>query len=110
VAVVTCGEGSGVGQPSFSGVIEVAGDGVAAHGAHGISTTCTPASGEPLASSTTVPDALVTAGVVEGVGAFIAGGCAPPPPPPQAASAATIPMVLAIARTFMVPTPPIVPR
>ncbi len=93
--VVACGDGSGVGHPSDSGVIDVEGDGVAPQGAHGISFTVTPASGVPLASLTSVPVALVVEGVCVGVlvgcvvGGLVAGaGPGPPPPPPHAASAA----------------------
>jgi hypothetical protein len=110
-AVVTCGDGSGVGQPSFSGVIDVAGDGVAAHDAHGISLTATPASGAPVLSSTRMPPAFV----VELVGVGVpmtdvkpGGGVVPLlPPPPQAASAAAMPSALAIKRKPMLPTPPV---
>jgi hypothetical protein len=71
-AVVTCGEGNGVGHPSLSGVIDVAGDGVGPHGAHGMSFTATLASGAPLPSSTTVPLAFVVGGVAVGVDPVVA--------------------------------------
>jgi hypothetical protein len=110
--VVACGDGNGVGHPSFSGVIDVAGCGVGPHGAHGINFTATPGSGLPVPSSTTVPLAFVVVDTGVGVVTFIAGGTVPPvlPPPPHAASAAEITTVLAIKRKFMAPTPPLVPR
>ena len=111
-AVVTCGEGNGVGQPSLSGVIAVAGNGVAPHGAHGISFTATPASGEPVPSSTSVPEALVVEGawVGDNVGVELPAGGVPPPPPPLHAAAATMmPKALAIKRKFVLATPSLVP-
>jgi hypothetical protein len=99
-AVVACGEGSGVGQPSFSGVIDVAGDGVAAHGAHGITFTVTPASGTPVPSSTRVPDAFVVALVVGVCVGVAVGGVVVPPPPPQAARSAVEPRIAPIINLF----------
>ncbi|MDQ2865582.1 MAG: hypothetical protein M3R51_05095 [Candidatus Eremiobacteraeota bacterium] len=89
--VVACGMGSGVGQPSLSGMIDV-GAGVAPHGPHGIRTTRWPPSGAPVRSSTTVPDAFVTEpGACDGVPVATGeddGIVLPLPPPPQLQSVA----------------------
>lgn len=110
--VVACGEGSGVGQPSLSGVIDVAGDGVAPHGAQGMSLTLTPASGVPFASSTTVPLAFVVAALdadaVGDVAGALVGGTLPPvdpPPPPHAASAIAQTNAIARKRSCKAHTP-----
>jgi hypothetical protein len=81
-------------------VIDVDGDGVAAHGAQGMSLTLTPASAAPVASLTTVPDAFVVALVVGVCVGVAVGGVVVPPPPPQAARSAVEPRIAPIINLF----------
>ena len=73
-------------RPLLSVAVVRIGDGVGpgvAYATHGSTRTATPEIGAPEGSSTNIPEAVVSAGVILGSGTGAENGDEPLPPPPQ---------------------------